>query len=298
MPSFASRLMPAVMTLRGSKRHYSTEQSMRAHIAHDRAHPVSSDPPKRLLKSVDVVKSTVAGWPVYTVTPRGITTERRALYLHGGFYLFEIAVQHWTLVADLAVSTGTQFTVPIFPLAPDETAATMVPKATDLAAGLISEVGAENVSLIGDSAGGGMAMAVAMQLRDRGLPAPHATILISPWLDASASDPRIQKIAPRDPWLAPEGSRVAGEIYRGELPIDDPLVSPINGDFTHLGDVTMFCGTRDILNADAHSLVAKAIPAKLALDFYEVPGMIHNYPLLPIPEAKHARAIMRRAMVG
>ncbi|MCU1422233.1 MAG: alpha/beta hydrolase [Microbacteriaceae bacterium] len=295
MTSLAARLMPLAITLRGGKRRFSSADRTLAHVARLRRNPVSSTPPSAVTRRADVTSRTVAGWQVYTVAPRGAST-RHALYLHGGSYVYEIAPQHWTMIADLADRGGITFTVPILPLAPAETADTMVPKAADLAAALIDEFGAANVSIFGDSAGGGMALAVAQVLRDRGIPSAHATILIAPWLDVSCSDPRLAEIAPRDPWLAVPGSRAAGDLYRGALADADPLVSPIYGSLEGLAPVTVFTGTRDILNADAHRLRTLAVTAGLSLDFHEVEGMIHNYPLLPIPEAGVAREIMVRAV--
>lgn len=298
MPSLASRLMPAVMTLRGSKRVFSSADAMRKKLARQAAgRPPKSTPPARLSKTVDIRELTIAGWTVYEISPKGQTPSRRALYLHGGCYVFEIALQHWLFVARLAVETNTRFLVPIYPLAPAETAETIVPKATDLAAGLIHEVGAQNTSLLGDSAGGGMALAVAMQLRDRGIAAPHSTVLISPWLDITGTDPQLAVIAPHDPWLAVPGSHFAGGVYRGALPETDPLVSPLYGDLNGLGSLTMFSGTRDILNADATKFRSPARAAGLAVDYHEVPGMIHVFPILPIPEGTAARAIVARSMV-
>jgi acetyl esterase/lipase len=296
MQSFVSRLMPLVMTLRGSKRRNRSAEKTLAHVAHLAAHPVSSAPPGSLARSVDITRMIIAGWPIYVVAPRGTEPTKRGLYLHGGSYVYEIAPQHWTLIADLVASTGIAMTVPVFPLAPAETANTIVPKVADLAQTLVTEVGAENVSLLGDSAGGGMALAVAMLLRDRGLPPLHATILISPWLDISGTDPELAVLDPRDPWLAVPGAVAAGGLYRGDLAVTDPLVSPINGSLDRLGPVTMFSGTRDILNADAHRLAEKSAGTGIALDFHEAPEMIHVYPLLPIPEAEAARDVIRTAI--
>lgn len=300
MPSLASRLMPAVMAVRGSKRVFSSARAMQTRLVRQSSgRSPKFAPPAALSKSVDVRVRTIAGWTVYEIAPKGIPAPpRRALYLHGGCYVFEIALQHWLFVARLAVETQTRFLVPIYPLAPLETADTIVPKATDLAAALIAEVGAGNTSILGDSAGGGMALAVAMQLRDRGIPAPHATVLISPWLDISGTDPQLAVLAPRDPWLAVPGSHFAGGVYRGGLPEDDPMVSPINGDLSGLGAITMFSGTRDILNADATRFLRLARAAGLAVDYHEAPEMIHVYPILPIPEGTAARATVARAMVS
>jgi acetyl esterase/lipase len=296
MQSLASRLVALAIVLRGSKRRFRSADLTRRQIAKLQLNPARFAPPQRLFRGLDVTVSTRSGWPVYEITTRGLDSRRRAIYLHGGAYVYEIVAQHWQLIADLARSTETRFIVPIYPLAPSATASAIVPAVADLAEQLIRDVGAENLSILGDSAGGGMALAVALQLRDRGAPALRATVLISPWLDISGTDPAIAVIAPRDPWLAVPGSHAAGEIYRGELPEDDPIVSPIHGDFAGLGPVTMFSGTRDILNADARRLLRLAGPAGLTVEYHEQPEMIHVYPLLPIPEAKTARAMIRAAI--
>ena len=299
MSSLASRLMPAVMTLRGAKRVFSSAEAMQRKLVRQSAgRPPKSTPPARLSRTVDIRVLEIAGWTVYEISPKGKTPPRRALYLHGGCYVFEIALQHWLFVAKLAVETNTRFLVPIYPLAPAETADTIVPKATDLAARLIDEVGAENTTVLGDSAGGGMALAVAMQLRDRGIAAPHSTVLISPWLDITGTDPQLAVIAPLDPWLAVPGSHFAGGVYRGTLPETDPLVSPLYGDLHGLGSLTMFSGTRDILNADATKFLSLARTAGIAIDYHEVPDMIHVFPILPIPEGTAARALVARSMTG
>lgn len=117
-----------------------------------------------------------------------------------------------------------------------------------------------------------------------------------PWLDISGTDPALAVIAPHDPWLAVTGPHAAGEIYRGELSESDPMVSPIHGDLAGLGPVTMFSGTRDILNADVRRLARLAGPAGLTVKYHEQPEMIHVYALLPFPEAKTARATIRAAI--
>ena len=201
----------------------------------------------------------------------------------------------WSLVARVAVATSTRFTVPIYPLAPLGVAEHVVPAATNLAAEIIGEAGADHTALMGDSAGGGMTVAVAMQLRDRGLAAPYHTVLISPWLDVTLTAPDIPALAAKDPFLAPPGLVAAGELYRGELPAEDPRVSPINGDFSGLGPITLFSGTHDILNSDAKRFVPLAREAGVSIDYHEAPGMLHEYPLFPIPEAKRARQTIKDA---
>jgi len=287
--SFLARLAPLVLTLRGSKRQFSSEKRTLAAVAREREHPKSFEPPRGIVAT----RRDVGGWPVFEVGEA--TAERRAIFLHGGVYSFEIDPLHWKLVAELA-SHGVRVTVPIMPLAPLGTASVVVPAVADLTTALVDEVGASNVSIVGDSSGGGMALAVAMLMRDRGLPPLHATVLISPWLDISGTDPRLAEIAPSDPWLAVPGTHAAGALYRAELPESHPFVSPINGTLEGLGPITMFSGTRDILNADAARLVTLAAETGHPLDYHEGVGMIHNYPILPMPEGAMARKVIAAAV--
>ena len=213
---------------------------------------------------------------MYEVTPKSTAPTRRALFLHGGAYIHEIQPAMWSLVAKTAVATSTRFTVPIYPLAPLGVAEHVVPVATDLAAEIIADVGPDFTALMGDSAGGGMTLAVALQLRDRGLAAPYRTVLISPWLDITLTAPDIPALAAKDPELAPAGIVAAGVLYRGELPAEDPRVSPINGDLSGLGPITLFSGTHDILNSDAKRFVPLAKEAGVSIDYHEAPGMLHG----------------------
>ena len=296
MPSLLSRLAVLAITLRGSKREFSSAERTLAKVAEQVANPSPFAPSKAIAKRVNITARTFHDWPTFDVAPKTGATGSRALFLHGGCYVYEIDPFHWTLIADLAERSGTTITVPIFPLAPTSNAATVMPHIVDLAIELVQDVGADRTSVIGDSAGGGMALAVAQVLRDRGIPPLHATVLLSPWLDISGEDPRLAEIAPSDPWLAIPGTHAAGVLWRDELDPHDPLVSPLFGSLEGLGPVTMFSGTRDILNADATKFVPLAAAAGLALDYHEAPGMIHNYPILPIPEAKGPREIIAAAI--
>lgn len=297
MASFLSRIAPFVLTLRGSKREFSSAERTLARIERLQRSPSSYLPPR--MPAVKVVAGRVGQWPVFTVAPSDLEarTARRAIYLHGGVYCYEIDPLHWRFVARLAAETGATITVPIMPLAPRGTASVVVPAVADLTAALVDEVGAANVTILGDSSGGGMALAVAMVLRDRGVAPLGAAVLISPWLDISGTDPRLAEIAPSDPWLAVPGTHAAGALYRAELSESDPLVSPINGRLGGLGLIVAFSGTRDILNADATRLVALAGASGHPLQYHEGKGMIHNYPILPMPEGDAARKLIVAAML-
>lgn len=294
MASLLSRIAPIIITLRGSKRMFSSAERTLRRVEQLREHPAPVEPPASLAK-LDITRTSVEGWPVFHMAP-GRAPTGEIVYLHGGCYVFEIDPVQWRFITRLAHEAGVRVTIPLMPLAPEGTASTIVPRVAAIVADLVAGHGADRVSIVGDSSGGGMALAVALALRDRGVAPLRSTVLISPWLDISGTDPRLAEIAPRDPWLAVPGTHAAGELYRAELPEDHPWVSPIHGDLSGLGPLTLFSGTRDILNADAVRLVAAARAAGHPLDYHEGAGMIHNYPILPMPEGDAARAIIAKAV--
>jgi len=290
-------LTPIIRSM-GGKRELSSP-ALTISRAYDRlVRPESYAPPANIDRTVTVSARQVDGWPVYTVTPKSGPVNRRALYVHGGTWVHEISPFHWWLIAGLAASTGTEFTVPIYPLAPRGTAAEVVSGVADLGAQLVAEAGASGVVIIGDSAGGNIALAAAMLMRDRGVDAPRDVVLIAPVIDLTFSDPLIYRIEPSDPWLNVPGPKAVAELWRGDLPIDHPLVSPVNAPLAGIGRITLFSGTRDITHADAITLAKKARAEGHPLDFHQKANMIHVYPLLPIPEGAEARETIKAVLTA
>jgi acetyl esterase/lipase len=296
--SLRSAVVSAAIRAMGGKRELSSPQLTIGRASEHVLRPESYAPPKNIDATVRIAVRTVAGWPVYTVTPRTGPVNRRALYVHGGAWVHEISPFHWWLVAGLAASTGTEFTVPIYPLVPRGTAAEVVSGVADLAAQLVTGAGASAVVLLGDSAGGNIVLAAAQLMRDRGVAAPRDVVLIAPVIDMTFSDPLIYRIEPRDPWLNVPGPKAAAELWRGELPIEHPLVSPVNAPLAGIGRITLFSGTRDITHADAITLAKKARAEGHPLDFHQRANMIHVYPLLPVPEGAEARATIRDVLLA
>lgn len=268
--------MPLAIRLRGSKKRYASAELTRRRVAELRAKPKAWAPP-----AGRATETSFRGWPVYEVgDPSAV---RRAVYLHGGANIYEIDARHWSLVAELARASSTLFIVPIYPLAPIDTAGPIIEAVADL----VTERGA--TAVLGDSAGGGMSLATAMVLRDRGAP-PVRVSMISPSLDLTFSDPLVAELARTDPWLDIPGAAAAAELYRGELSLEDPHVSSWFGSLDGLGPLQLIIGTRDMLWADALRLRDRAAREGHPLDYLEEPTQLHVYPILPIPEAKVARA--------
>ena len=277
-----------VLPLLGTKRRYSTAERTRRHIAKRSARPARFSPPFGLRRRATVTPRRVRDWPIYDLEPRSAVPVRHVLYFHGGAYINEIVRSHWAFLGRLVKEAPCRCVVPIYPLAPRAAATETVAGAADLARELAAEVGADEVVLMGDSAGAGIALAVAQSLRDDGA-GLNGLVLISPWLDAAVSLPRQREIAPRDAMLDIPGLAVAGSEYAGDLPVDDPRVSPLHGDLRDLPPITVFTGTEDLLNPDSHRLRDACAEAGVACEFVEGMGMPHDFPLLPTREGREAR---------
>ena len=121
-----------------------------------------------------------------------------------------------------------------------------------------TKVKKENFILMGDSAGGGIALALAQEAGRENLNQPNKLILISPWLDVTMKNPKIEIVQKNDKMLNKKVLTIAGVAYSGGKDMDKYLVSPINGPLDKLEDVIIYTGTYDILNPDTHLLQEKA----------------------------------------
>lgn len=286
--SWQSRALPIVLRLT-RRRVYRSARNARAHIDQRALRPQPYGPPARWRPDVELHVTRRAGWPVYTATPTdSVAPQRTVVYLHGGAWVNEIAPQHWQLIAQIAAEAPARVIVPIYPLLPFATAAEVVPTIAELVAGYATP--GHDVCLVGDSAGGQMALSAALILRDeRGLMLPR-TVLISPVLDVALTNPSIRAV--RDPWLTRVGVLEFAKRWCSDLPMTDPRVSPLHADPTGLGPLTVFSGTRDILNPDTRLFVRKATDAGVDVEYHEQPGLVHVYPLLPAPEGRAARDVI------
>jgi monoterpene epsilon-lactone hydrolase len=252
----------------------------------------STEPPDQLRKRHDVRLRQVDGLPVHTVLPRGRTPQRVVLYVHGGSYVSVIAPQHWALVGALA-DAGVRVEVPHYGLAPQHTHRDAYPFVTEVFRHLLDET--DDVTIAGDSAGGGLALGLAQTLRDAGLPQPARIVLLSPWLDLTLSHPDLPAVETHDPWLSSAGLHVAAEAWAGGDDPTQPRLSPGNGELAGLAPIDVYVGTHEIGLPDGRQLIERARAAGVLGHAEVCPGAVHVYPLTPTPEGRAAtRQIVRR----
>ena len=228
------------------------------------------------------------GFPAYTLTRRGRAPHRTIVYLHGGGFVGPIDPYQVRYAARLARELGARVVMPDYPLTPEHTWRDAHEPVVELVQRLMRS--GQDVTLLGDSAGGGLALAVALTLRDRGGAQPGHVVLISPWVDLTTSTPETEEVTRHDPWLFIGKMRAYAGWWAGSPEdLGRPEVSPALGDLTGLPPALMFFGTRDSLWPGGKLLVRRAAEAGWPLTYVEEPELIHVYPILPLlPEARRA----------
>lgn len=201
------------------------------------------------------------------------------LYLHGGGYVIGSAADYRGLAGELARAAGVDLFSVDYRLAPENP----FPAATDdaLAAyrGLLETgVAAEDIIVAGDSAGGGLALALLVALRDAGTPLPAAALLLSPWVDLTLSGESVRSQAGIDPSLTARGLAVCAARYVGD-DTGNPLASPLFADLRGLPPLIVHVGEAEILLDDAIRLARAAAVSGVDVTVRIWQGMIHDWAL-------------------
>lgn len=293
MPSIRARLINLALPLLGIRRFFSQPDRLEHRISELRRQK-SPRPHARWHKTFTIREDGSRGYPVVTIEPKGGTQEGapHLLYLHGGGYVMDIAALHWNAIFRLCKDLGASATVPLYPLAPEHKAREVLAAMRALYGELAQSHAAASLTVMGDSAGGGMSLALAHMIKADGGPMPGRLVLWSPWLDATGEAEGQLAIEPRDRMLAVSGLKACGKLYAGELPVTDLSISPLNGPLPGLPPMAIFSGTSDILLVDGQRL-ARRLETEAGAprhEYHEYRGMFHVWMLLPVPEARMALA--------
>lgn len=293
-PSLQSRAFNLLLGLLPYKERLASVEAVQAHVQKLALQPASFEP-TGLGRDVEATLTKMGGWPVYYTAPSsGHEGCNYVMFLHGGGYINEIVPAHWRFIGQMTRQARVCCVVPVYPLVPRATAKDVVPPTAELLRMLLEDAGTAKVTVVGNSAGAGLALAACQWLRDHGHPQPSRMVLISPAADASVSRPEQVAIAARDPIQDIPGIVEAGRLYAGELDIGHPFVSPLNGAFRALAPMTIFAGTRDLLYPDSVDLAEKARAVGVPVELHLLREQPHNFALMPTPEGRRARAIILR----
>lgn len=216
------------------------------------------------------------------------------LYLHGGAYCSGDLSYSRALASTIAKAAGLNTYYIEYRLAPEYPFPAALEDA--LAAYFYMRdlgIPAKKIGLIGDSAGGGLALAVALALREKGEETPGAVVCLSPWADLSEIGESEFVSESEDPILCAEGLRESARMYGG-TDLKNPLVSPVYGDYDASFPPTLIhAGTKEILLRDALKVKQRMEQqgAPVSMEVFE--GMWHVWHLFNVPESEEAMAKIR-----
>jgi triacylglycerol lipase len=241
---------------------------------------IGNTPPKffPLLFGETVQQTTFDGMPVVQITPAHPDGDY-VVAIHGGAFIFPPSIFHWLDYTLMAHQTGATFEVPIYPLLQQGgTAGTVVPEVAGLMSMEIAQHGASHVSVIGDSAGGTLALAGVEYMVNQGDPVPASMVLLSPWLDVSLTNPNIAFV--HDPLLPVAPGQQIGKEWAGNLPENSYEVSPLYGSLKGLPPTYVYSGSMDSLAPDVVVLDQEALAQGAPISFVLATGEIHDWILL------------------
>ena len=234
---------------------------------------------------------TVAGVPVERVQPPQPGNQGTLIYLHGGAYALGSAKGYRGMVAQLAAAAGMTALVPDYSRAPEARYPIALEEMVAVYSRLLEDgVDPKTTVIVGDSAGGGLTLALAMTLRDRGLAAPAALGLICPWADLAIDIDEMRPVL-RDPLILPSMCAEWAPRYAGSFDPRLPGISPVYGDMTGLPPIVMQTAGDDPISVDADKIETACATSKTTLlDHRRFENMWHDFHLQVslLPEARDA----------
>jgi acetyl esterase/lipase len=228
---------------------------------------------------------------VHQVTTPASRPDRALLYLHGGGYVSGGPGHYRHFLWRMADALAATVFLPAYRLAPEHPFPAALEDAAEAYLHLAAEAsGAQNLFVMGDSAGGGLALALLLKLRDEGRPLPLAAVAMSPWTDLALTGASLRDNAAADPMMNASHLPGIARLYLGGTDPRTPYASPLYGDVTGLPPVLIQVGSDEILRDDAVRMAEKLRAAGGDVKLEEWPRMPHvwhHYARI-IPEGRHA----------
>jgi epsilon-lactone hydrolase len=248
-----------------------------------RPHPVPDDVP--------VTDVTADGVPAHWLAAPGTDAGRVLLFLHGGGFEFGSVRSDGELAARLGRAGGMRVLFPEYRLAPEHHFPAAIDDVVAAWRWLRTDQGldAGSIAVAGDSAGGGLAVALLVAIRDAGEALPAAAVLMSPTVDLTSSGASMTERVEQDPLSTPDMLRQFAAEYLAGADPRTPLASPLFASLAGLPPLLVLAGTADLLLSDSERLAAAAAEAGVDVALQIGEGLPHVYPImLGTPEAAEA----------
>ncbi|KIG16623.1 6-hexanolactone hydrolase [Enhygromyxa salina] len=231
-----------------------------------------------------VAQLELGGVACLRLTPVELRSARELVYVHGGGYSLGSPQAHRPLAARVAHRVGAPAIMPAYRLAPEHPCPAALEDVLAVWRALPRATQAQAI-LAGDSAGGGLALALSMALRDAGEQLPAGVVLLSPWTDLSMSGASIDTLAENEVMLQRPGLELMAGRYAGGLSRRDPRVSPLFGRFEDLPPMLIQVGGHEVLLDDGRRAADKALAAGVAVELQVYAEQVHVFQATPMVEA-------------
>ncbi|WP_436774930.1 alpha/beta hydrolase fold domain-containing protein [Yinghuangia sp. YIM S09857] len=248
--------------------------------------------PQQVEPGASVSQEVFGGVPAVVVTVA--EPVRTVFYLHGGGYRLGEAAGWTGFASRLATAAEARVVLVDYRLSPEAPFPGALRDAASAYDAVHQAFGPVTVG--GDSAGGGLAAALALAIRDAGRPAPVALMLLSPWLDQTCESAAYARSGATDQLFGLEAARTGSDLYLQGHDPRDPLASPVLADLEGLPTTLLFAGGAEVLLDDATQFAQKASAAGVTIEAHFVAGMQHVWPTVfpDLPESIRALATMAR----
>jgi monoterpene epsilon-lactone hydrolase len=261
----------------------SLDEQRAAFTPADRLHPIPDD--------VLVTEVVAGGVPAHWLDSPGADTGRVLLFLHGGGYELGSLHSDGELAARLGRAAGMRVLFPEYRLAPEHPFPAAIDDVLAAWQWLRSDqdLSARSIAIAGDSAGGGLSVALLVALRDAGQALPAAAVLMSPTVDLTSSGASMSERVDQDPISTPALLRQLSSDYLAGADPKTPLASPLFASLAGLPPMLVQVGTADLLLSDSERLAAAAAEAGVEITLQIGDGLPHVYQsTLGTPEAAEA----------
>ena len=247
----------------------------------------------KLPKGIQVVKEIADGVPAEWLIPPGVSAGRVVLYLHGGSYVAGSINSHRSLAANIAIASKARALIIDYRLAPEHPHPAAVEDAVTAYQWLLNnQADPRHLAVVGDSAGGGLTLALLISLRDGKVPLPAAGVCLSPWTDLAFSGESWKGKAAVDLVIYAYKELEFARMYLGGLDAKTPLASPLYADLKGLPPLLVQVGTDEVLLSDSTRLVdrAKQAGVNAVIDEWEKMQHVWQFAAGFIPEGRRAVA--------
>lgn len=245
----------------------------------------------KIPKEITIKEQSIEGIKSEWLIPKGADSGKIILYVHGGGYVAGSCSDHRGFVSKFAKNTGVTNLIYEYRLAPENPFPAALEDSVKIYQWILSSgFKPENIIIAGESAGGGLCLAILLALKERNITLPVAAVAISPWTDLTCSGDSYKtknkvSLAPLNSW------NIFSKYYVGNNQATSPFISPIFGSLKGLPPILINSGVDDELFDDGERFYLKAKSAGVDITFTPGIGMVHCYPLLA-PMFKEATEAM------